>query len=64
MQAGGPVEVSLGFVLHSTDYYSDSTVRVGEHFCITATLDILRTLAQGQGPRKFLLALWDTQAGE
>ena len=63
MQAGGPVEVSRGFVLHSTDYHSDSTVRVGEHFCITATLDILRTLAQGQGPRKFLLALGYTGWG-
>lgn len=57
MQAGGPVEVSRGFVLHSTDYQSESTVRVGENFCITATLDILKTLAQGQGPRKFLLTL-------
>ena len=63
MQAGGPVEVSRGFVLHSTDYHSDSTVRVGENFCITATLDILRTLAQGQGPRKFLLALGYTGWG-
>jgi putative transcriptional regulator len=63
MQAGGPVEVSRGFVLHSTDYHSDSTVRVGEHFCITATLDILRTLAHGQGPRKFLLALGYTGWG-
>ena len=63
MQAGGPVEVSRGFVLHSTDYHSDSTVRVGENFCITATLDILRILAQGQGPRKFLLALGYTGWG-
>lgn len=63
MHAGGPVEVSRGFVLHSSDYYSESTVRVGEHFCITATLDILRTLEQGQGPRKFLLALGYTGWG-
>ena len=63
MHAGGPVEVSRGFVLHSTDYHSDSTVRVGERFCITATLDILRTLAQEQGPRKFLLALGYTGWG-
>ncbi len=63
MQAGGPVEVSRGFVLHTTDYHSDSTVRVGENFCITATLDVLRTLAGGQGPRKFLLALGYTGWG-
>ena len=57
MLAGGPVEVSRGFVLHSLDYKSDSTVRVGEHYAITATLDILRTLAVGHGPRKFILTL-------
>lgn len=57
MLAGGPVEVSRGFVLHSIDYQSDSTVRVGEHYSITATLDILRTLAVGHGPHKFILTL-------
>ena len=63
MHTGGPVEVSRGFVLHSPDYQSDSTVRIGENFRITATLDILKTLAQGQGPRKFLLALGYTGWG-
>lgn len=57
MLTGGPVEVSRGFVLHSLDYQSDSTVRVGEHYSITATLDILRTLAMGNGPNKFILTL-------
>ncbi len=55
--AGGPVEVSRGFVLHSNDYKSESTVRVGEYYSITATLDILRTLAIGHGPSKFILTL-------
>ncbi len=57
MLTGGPVEVSRGFVLHSVDYQSDSTVRVGENYSITATLDILRTLAVGHGPSKFILTL-------
>lgn len=57
MLTGGPVEVSRGFVLHSLDYQSDSTVRVGENYSITATLDILRTLAVGHGPNKFILTL-------
>lgn len=63
MHNGGPVEVSRGFVLHSNDYQSDSTVRISENFCITATLDILKTLAQGKGPRKFLLTLGYTGWG-
>jgi putative transcriptional regulator len=57
MYSGGPVEVSRGFVLHSKEYQSDSTVRVGENFYITATLDILRSLSHGHGPDNFLLAL-------
>ena len=57
MLAGGSVEVSRGFVLHSEDYQSDSTVKSGNHYSITATLDILRSLAVGKGPRKFVLAL-------
>lgn len=57
MHAGGPVDVTRGFVLHSLDYLSDSTVRVGEATCITATLDILRALASGRGPSNFLLSL-------
>lgn len=57
MLTGGPVEVSRGFVLHSPDYQSDSTVRVGDNYSITATLDILRTLAVGNGPSNFILTL-------
>ena len=57
MYAGGSVEVSRGFVLHSKEYQSDSTVMVGESFYITATLDILRALAHGNGPKNFLLTL-------
>lgn len=63
MHSGGPVEVSRGFVLHSGEYQSDSTVKVGEEFYITATLDILRSLASSSGPEKFLLALGYTGWG-
>lgn len=53
---GGPVETGRGFVLHSSDYKQDSTLEIG-HVGLTATLDILRDLAQGTGPRRSLLAL-------
>jgi putative transcriptional regulator len=54
---GGPVDAGRGFVLHSADYVEDGTLVVGETFALTATLDILRAIGRGQGPRRSLLAL-------
>ncbi len=54
---GGPVETGRGFVLHSSDYgANDSTVKIGD-VCLTATLDILRAIAEGQARRKPCLRL-------
>lgn len=55
---GGPVENSRGFVLHSAEYrQDDTTLDVGGQFGMTATLDILRAMAGGQGPERALVAL-------
>ena len=55
---GGPVESGRGFVLHSSDYYSeDSTLPIDDGVCLTATVDILRAIASGEGPTRALLAL-------
>jgi putative transcriptional regulator len=54
---GGPVESGRGFVLHSADYLQDSTLQVDERIALTATLDVLRDIARGQGPRQRLFAL-------
>src|SRR6266849_1034246 len=54
---GGPVEPGRGFVLHTADYREEATLIVGEEFAITATLDILRAIGKGAGPRRSLLAL-------
>ena len=55
---GGPVEHGRGFVLHSADYKSDQgTLEVDSKMSMTATLDVLKDLANGQGPSKSLLAL-------
>jgi len=54
---GGPVESSRGFVLHSDDYGQEGTLRVEGGFALTATLDVLRAIAGGAGPRRALLAL-------
>lgn len=58
IQVGGPVETGRGFVLHSSDYFAeDSTLAIEQGVCLTATIDILKAIAQGQGPNKALLAL-------
>jgi len=55
---GGPVETSRGFVLHSSDFFiENSTLPIDEGICLTATLDILKAIARGDGPRSALLAL-------
>ncbi len=62
---GGPVELGRGFVLHSSDYsVSDATLDVNEQFGMTATQDVLRALAEGEGPDSAMLMLgyagWDS----
>lgn len=57
IRSGGPVETGRGFVLHSTDYVDDATLQVAGEIGLTATIDILKDIAEGHGPRRSLLAL-------
>ncbi|WP_319530946.1 YqgE/AlgH family protein [uncultured Cohaesibacter sp.] len=55
---GGPVDQGRGFVLHSSDYkLESSTLAVSDEICLTATVEILRALAEGRGPKSALLTL-------
>src|SRR4051812_13528953 len=55
---GGPVETSRGFVLHSADFFiENSTLPIDEGVCLTATLDILKAIVRGDGPKSAVLAL-------
>lgn len=54
---GGPVDRSRGFVLHSDDYMVESSMPVSDEVCLTATVDILRAISSGDGPKKALMAL-------
>jgi putative transcriptional regulator len=55
---GGPVETGRGFVLHSADFFiENSTLPIDEGICLTATLDILKAIARGNGPENAILAL-------
>lgn len=57
IHVGGPVESGRGFVLHTSDYAQGSTIQVNESVSLTATVDILKDIAEGRGPRQALLAL-------
>jgi putative transcriptional regulator len=54
---GGPVEPARGFVLHTADYGLEGTMPVSGNFALTATIEILKALAEGRGPQRALLAL-------
>ena len=57
VQAGGPVEQVRGFVLHTADWVQEGSLRVNELMALTASIDVLREIAKGGGPRRGLLAL-------
>ena len=54
---GGPVDSGRGFMLHSGDYAQDETLFISEQFALTATIDILKAVATGNGPKEQLLTL-------
>ena len=54
---GGPVERERGFVLHTGDYHSENSLPVAEDLALTATREVLETLAHGAGPRRSVMAL-------
>lgn len=54
---GGPVESQRGFLLHSLDWGGEDSVQVADRWNLTATLDILRAIAEGRGPSRWVAAL-------
>jgi putative transcriptional regulator len=54
---GGPVESGRGFVLHTADYREEATLLVAGNIAVTATIEILRNIGKGRGPRQCLFAL-------
>jgi putative transcriptional regulator len=65
---GGPVEPGRGFVLHSTDWGGQDTLHVagpnGTIFAMTGTIDVLKAIAEGQGPSRWIVALGYAGWGE
>lgn len=54
---GGPVDMERGFVLHSTDWAGQDTRHVAGRWALTSTRDILQAIAQGRGPKSWVVAL-------
>lgn len=54
---GGPVEPQRGFLLHSPDWGGQESIHVGDRWVLSATLDILKAIAEGRGPSRWVAAL-------
>jgi putative transcriptional regulator len=54
---GGPVDAGRGFVLHTTDWTGDGSLHVDGRVALTASLEVLKAIADGGGPQQGLLAL-------
>ncbi len=54
---GGPVEHGRGFVLHSADWSGEGSLKVNARVALTASLDVLKAIAEGGGPKESVLAL-------
>jgi putative transcriptional regulator len=65
---GGPVEPGRGFVLHSDDWGGQDTIQiVGPakiKYAMTGTIDVLKAIAEGRGPSRWLIALGYAGWGE
>lgn len=61
---GGPVDSRRGFVLHSTDWSGQDTIDVAGRWALSGTIDILKALAAGTGPSRWLVALGYAGWGE
>ncbi len=57
IHVGGPVEPQRGFILHSLDWGGQESMNVAGRWGLTATLDILRAIAEGKGPSRWIAAL-------
>jgi putative transcriptional regulator len=53
---GGPVQLELAFVIHSADYGRPGTVDIDGRVAMTSNREILRDIANNNGPKKSLVA--------
>lgn len=61
---GGPVEPRRGFVVHSLDWGGQDTMNVAGRWALSGTVDVLRAIADGSGPSRWVVALGYAGWGE
>lgn len=61
---GGPVEPRRGFVVHSRDWSGLDTIDVAGRWSLSGTIDVLRAIAEGSGPTRWVVALGYAGWGE
>jgi putative transcriptional regulator len=57
---GGPVQQERGFIIHSKDTEMetwDSSMSTSDTTSLTSSRDILEAIAEGKGPKQYLIAL-------
>jgi putative transcriptional regulator len=54
--AGGPVQPEVGFVLHSAEYKRTGTLAIDGKVAMSSSPAVLRDIASGKGPKKYILA--------
>ncbi|MDG2422003.1 MAG: YqgE/AlgH family protein [Gammaproteobacteria bacterium] len=54
---GGPVEKDKGFIIHDSDNYWDSSIAVVPGITVCTSKTILEDIANGTGPKNYLIAL-------
>ena len=54
---GGPVQTDRGFVLHEPNIKWQSTINVSSKVSVTTSMDILKAISEGNGPKKSFIAL-------
>lgn len=61
---GGPVEPQRGFVIHTPDWDGPGTVLAEPLGAMSASLEVLKAIAAGEGPSEWLFALGYAGWGE
>jgi putative transcriptional regulator len=57
VMGGGPVENARGFIIHTNEFHQQDTVRINDAISVTGTVDALRLVAAGQGPKQMVFVL-------
>ena len=57
VSAGGPLDVTRGFVLHSSEWQSEGGLAITPDITLSASPSVLQKLAEGAGPQDAILAM-------